>query len=140
MSVPEEDTATIPTWLISTAILLPGGGVRIILITDQPEETVAGNSRADRCLARSAGRPVEMRTAVFDRRHGAAGRVDPAGAGGVGPAPLVLITTAVEPLTPGRIWNRSLEAIDRCDHAVGRQAEGPGGQSPAVAGQLAPAT
>ena len=53
---------------------LPGGGVRIILVTEQPEEAAASNLAPIVAWLEAAGRPVEMRIVVFDRRTGRLGR------------------------------------------------------------------
>src|SRR5690242_3748672 len=96
---------------------LPDAGIRIILLTEQPE------GRAGPILAplvdhlAAIGRAVETRiVAIEGRPLGAALARGLEGAR----LPLVLVTTAEEPWTEGHI-RPLLEAIDHCDHVIGRR-------------------
>src|ERR1700744_5328997 len=96
---------------------LPSAGIRIILISDLPidraEAVVAGLAK------HLAGRKRTVETRVVP--VGAAG-LDRALASGLEGAhlPLVLVTTAEEPWTEAHL-KPLVEAIDHCDHVVGRR-------------------
>ena len=101
---------------------LPGAGIRIIFLTELPADS------AERILApivawlQAAGRPVAARTVILDGRTA---RLNDAVRAALDDLshPLVLITTAVQPWSPAHL-EPLLEAIDRCDHVVGRRPAG----------------
>ena len=136
MSAPEE-TGDDPYLAHFHRDPLPGGGVRIILVTEQPEETAASHLAPLVAWLEAAGRPSETRTVVFDRRTG---RLDASIRQALQGTehPLVLITTAVEPLDRGSSGttargDRPLRPRDR------PQAGRTGGPGPPLAGQPASA-
>src|SRR5208337_3502395 len=102
---------------------LPGAGIRIIFLTGPAADS------AERILApivawlQAAGRPVATRTVILDGRTA---RLNDAVRAALDDLshPLVLITTAVQPWSPAHL-EPLLEAIDRCDHVVGRRPVGP---------------
>ena len=101
---------------------LPGAGVRIILITEQPEETARSIIAPVVDALSAAGRPVETRVITFERGKTRLGQALEGALEGRLP-PLVLVTTAVEPWSPAHL-EPLLAAIDLCDHVTGRRALG----------------
>ena len=102
---------------------LPDAGIRIIFLTELP----ADSAERIHCAASSPGyrpprRPVAARTVILDGRTA---RLNDAVRAALDDRshPLVLITTAVEPWSPAHL-EPLLEAIDRCDHVVGRRPAG----------------
>src|SRR4051794_28665740 len=93
---------------------LPGAGVRIILITEQPEESARLIVASVASALESAGRPVESRIITFDRDKMRLGQALEVAVADRVP-PLVLVTTAIEPWSPAHL-NPLLAAIDECDH------------------------
>jgi hypothetical protein len=99
---------------------LPDAGIRVVLLTDLPTD------RAEAVIAplvddlRSMNREVETRIVPIEGRGlGAALTVGLTGAH----LPLVLVTTAEEPWTEAHL-KPLLNAIDKCDHVIGRRPVG----------------
>jgi hypothetical protein len=98
---------------------LPGAGVRVIVLSFGAAERARTVADSLVKLLSGCGRPADSRVVEVegDWRRAIERGLDDAN------APLVLVTTAVEP------WSRAhieplLEAIDRCDHVVGRRKAG----------------
>ena len=101
---------------------LPDAGIRIILLTDLPpdraEAVIAPLVECTRGHGAGGRRPASSRS----RRRASAARSTSGLAGR--DLPLVLVTTADEPWTEAHL-EPLLEAIDHCDHVIGRRpAEG----------------
>src|SRR5208337_2217010 len=101
---------------------LPKAGARIVVITDSPDgsATVVVAPLVD-WFARE-DRALELRTVIVDSRRP---RLDQAMAAALDQAtlPLVLITTATGLYGPEHLLPL-LEAIDTCDHVLGKRPVG----------------
>jgi hypothetical protein len=98
---------------------LPQAGIRIIQVVDSPGDAASAVVAPLIELVRELGRPVECHVVPMD---GDLSEVLGRGLAGAS-LPLVLVTTALRP------WNKAhltplLEAIDRCDHVIGRRPAG----------------
>src|SRR4051812_40099762 len=105
---------------------LPGAGVRIILITEQPEESARSIIAPIVESLSAAGRPVESCIIRFERGKTRLGQALENGVADGGP-PLVLITTALEPWAPAPL-QPPLAAIGPCAPLPGRGAPGAAGR------------
>ncbi|MGO8901038.1 MAG: hypothetical protein ACLQU5_22185 [Isosphaeraceae bacterium] len=101
---------------------LPGAGIRIIFLTGPPADSAARILAPIVAWLQAAGRPVAARTVILEGRTA---RLNDAVRAALDDLshPLVLITTAVQPWSPAHL-EPLLEAIDRCDHVVGRRPVG----------------
>lgn len=93
-------------------------GVQVLLLTTLPGESADAIVTSIITQLRSMGRPADALTIDMSD---AASRLSDALCSVLGQAahPLVLITTAGEPFSPGHL-GPLLEAIDRSDHVVGK--------------------
>jgi hypothetical protein len=100
---------------------LPGAGIRIIWLTEQaPDHAPAIIGPLCAAIA-ELGRTFEQRVVALNGIGLAEALED--GLSGT-TLPLVLVTTATEPWTKAHL-EPLLEAIDVCDHVIGRRAAGP---------------
>jgi hypothetical protein len=94
---------------------LPNAGIRIILLTDLPAAIADGIISPLAALIETLGRSVE-RTTVPIRDDGLGRSLERGLCGAT--LPLVLVTTAEEPLTSEHL-EPLLKAINECDHVLG---------------------
>src|SRR4051794_27177293 len=105
---------------------LPAAGVRIILITERPEESARAIVGSVAEAVAAAGRPLETRVITYERGRTRLGQAIEGALEGDVP-PLVLVTTAIEPLSPAHL-EPLFAAIDLSDHVTGRRPLGLAGR------------
>src|SRR3954471_7723460 len=101
---------------------LPGAGVRIVQITELSEVSARPVIAPIADALAAAGREVQTRVVAFEKGKTRLGKALEDALDGHLP-PLVLVTTAVEPLSPAHV-EPLLAAIDFCDHVTGRRPLG----------------
>jgi hypothetical protein len=105
---------------------LPDAGVRIILITELPEESARLIVASVEEAMAAAGRPVETRVIAYEQGKTRLGQAMGTALEGRVP-PLALVTTAIGPLSPAHL-EPLFAAIDLSDHVTGRRPLGPAGR------------
>ncbi len=106
---------------------MPGAGILVLAFDAGRPDRAEGIAEDLVALIRGRKRPAEWRVLPTSADAGLGPTIDAAVS--EASAPLVLITTAIEPWLPGHL-DPLLEAIDKCDHVVGRRPA-------SVAGRLA---
>jgi len=102
---------------------LPEAGVRVVQITELPEDAAQLVVAPLALWFGSSGRAIELHVIRVDRATARLGEALESALVGAS-LPLVLITTAVEPWTPAHL-EPLLQSINVCDHVVGRRPAGP---------------
>jgi hypothetical protein len=101
---------------------LPEAGVRVIQITELPEDAAQSVVAPLDLWFRSSGRAIELRVIRVDRATARLGEAIETALEGTS-LPIVLITTAVEPWTSAHL-EPLLQSINVCDHVLGRRPAG----------------